>query len=212
MNRRKPYARTSFISEHSAEFVLVPNLVEILSATYSSIVPIYFWATREGSRIAASGVEPRMVRLVTVFARRPKVQNPNDEMLLVKINARLVQAGELGRRFGSPVFVGVPLATNLLRFHIGTPCAWFYLAGSAHTEEDVYIRLSLKGERQNSHNNASLVQGVLTHKEILAEVSRNAGPMTWQSAVEVMKNLRHAEGDYGWFMTGYRPFFLIIPE
>lgn len=211
MKQKNPYAATSFISEHSAEYILVPDLATVLYKKYSSVVPIYFWATREGGRLAAASMKASQVRLVTAFARRPKTSNPGDSDLILKINTTLLQAAAAGARLGSPVFAGVPLTTDLMRLQIGIPCAWFALLGKGQYAGDVYIRLSLTEERHNPSNKAGLIKGPLTENEIVDIVSRKATPMKWADAVETMKILRRSEKEYGWYMGGYRPFFLIIP-
>jgi len=212
MRQQDPYSATSFISEHSAEYILVPNLATVLSQKYPQVIPIYFWTSREGGRLAASSIGPLRVRLITAFARRPKAHSPDDKVLFLKINSSLLQAAKKGAQLGSPVFAGVPLATGLLQYNIGTPCAWFSLAGKPPVEADFLIDLRLNGEAQSFPDKAGIISGPMSSGEILAEVKNKATLMSWQDAVHAMKTLRKSERDYGWFMTGYRPFFLIIPE
>lgn len=211
MKQENPFAATSFISEHSAEYVLVPNLASILSVKYPSLVPIYFWATREGGSLAVASLGSSRVRLVTAFARRPKTNNPGSDVLFLKINASLLEAAETGARLGSPVFAGVPLATSLLHFNTCTPCAWFALPGEVQVAGDIHIRLSLSEKRSNPSNKKGVINGPLTEDEIMDIVSRKTIPMTWADAVQAMKNIRKSGRSYGWFMAGYQPFFLIIP-
>jgi len=46
LNRDYP---KSFINERSAEYILVPNLKSILLEKFSTVTPLFPWATREGS-------------------------------------------------------------------------------------------------------------------------------------------------------------------
>ncbi len=71
--KRKSGKAISFISEHTAEFILVPKLVNILSKTFSDIIPIYLWLTREGSNMAKSCTKDVKFQIISVFPRRPKV-------------------------------------------------------------------------------------------------------------------------------------------
>lgn len=204
---------TSFLSEHSVEYLLVYNFTRILSLEYKCVVPIYFWATREGTALAASGVEPCNVRLVTVFARRPKVQNSKSTAILMKVNSSLLRAGALGLEFGSPVFAGVPLATGLLQFTMYTPCTWFHLDNPNPSNEDVYVRLDVNGKRCNSSSdNIGLVRGPLTDKELLNAVKNNTRIMTWDVAVQAMRTIRSLGEGERFFLSGYHPFYLVIPE
>lgn len=202
----------SYISEHSAEYALVPNLAAILSKKYSAVVPIYFWATREGGSLAEACVGPHRVRLVAAYARRPKVESPGSKLLRMKINAPLFRSAELGRNLGVPVLAGVPLATELLRFCVTTPCAWFLLNDRFNMGADVIVTLDRSGQIQDGQEERRLVRGPLSEAEILGEIAGKAVLMEWGDAVQAIRALRKSEKDYGWFVSGYRPFFLIIPD
>lgn len=64
---------TSFMSEHTAEYALVPDLVAHLGKHFSNIVPVYFWTTREGAHVGRESIGKHTVRVVAAFARRSKV-------------------------------------------------------------------------------------------------------------------------------------------
>ena len=42
---------SSFISEHTAEYVLIPQLTDILKQKFEVVIPIYPWMTREGNNL-----------------------------------------------------------------------------------------------------------------------------------------------------------------
>jgi len=200
---------TSFISEHTAEYALVRSLVGVLSRQFSTIIPIYFWATREGSSIAGRGVGQQNVRVITAYARRPKVVNPDDSIVLMKINALLLQAGAAGLDVGIPVLAGVPLASGLLQFNIETPCSWFHINGRVPGDRDVEIRISLSGEAQDSDSSRPGVLGPLTADDLLSIVQSEARAMPWDVAVDCISSGEGGIG--GFFFSGYRPFYLVLP-
>ena len=204
---------TSFISEHTAEYALVRSLVGILSQQFSTIIPVYFWATREGSIIAAKSVERTHVRVIAAYARRPKVVNPYDNIVLVKINALLLQAGAAGLDVGIPVLAGVPLASGLLQFSIETPCSWFHINGRVPGDQDVEICISLSGEAQESNSCRPGVVGPLTANDLLSIVQSEARAMPWDVAVDCIRRVRSSgeKGMRGFFFSGYRPFYVVVP-
>lgn len=61
-----------FMSERTAEYVLVPDIMHRLRQEFSSIVPFYYWASREGSVKVAHSYSGH-VRVVAAYARRPKI-------------------------------------------------------------------------------------------------------------------------------------------
>ena len=205
---------TSFISEHTAEYALVRDLVGILSREHATVIPVYFWATREGACVASTSVGPRMLRVVTAYARRPKVVDPTDNAILMKVNSLLLQAGAVGLQAGSPVFAGVPLAAGLLQFNIETPCCWFHVQDAAPDDRDVEIQISLSGQRQDKGAGSSGVVGPLAADDILSLIRQHARPMCWHEAVDCMRRVRSSGeiGMRGFFFSGYRPFYLILPE
>jgi hypothetical protein len=204
---------TSFISEHTAEYPLMHSLVGILSRQFSTIIPIYFWATREGSRIAAEGIGRQPVCVVTAYPRRPKIVNPEDSILLMKINAELLHAGSAGLDVGIPVFAGVPLASGLLQFSIDTPCSWFHQEGSSAEDHDLHILVSLTGETHEPSSSRPGVIGPLTTEGLLRVVQSAARKMSWDVAVESIRRIRSSGeiGTRGFFFSGYRPFYLVMP-
>jgi hypothetical protein len=42
---------TSFMSEHTAEFYLVPHFRDLLGAGYPHVLPFFYWKTREGNTL-----------------------------------------------------------------------------------------------------------------------------------------------------------------
>ncbi|MFA5375531.1 MAG: hypothetical protein WC455_07240 [Dehalococcoidia bacterium] len=213
-NGEEPLKHISFLCEHSAEYVLVHNIVEILSHEYDCIIPIFFWTTREGTSIASKGMGCNSVKLVTAYARRPKVQYPFDTAIQMKVNALLFHAAESGLSVGSPVLAGVPLANNLLQFTMSTQCSWFQLHKPANDARDVEIRLALDGSCVDHDYDCSAVEGPLTIDEILYTVRNNARLMSWKEAVYGMRYIRTQEdNEQLWFLrSGYRPFYLVIPS
>jgi hypothetical protein len=76
---------TSFISEHSVEYILVANLTETLTTHFNRVIPIYFLSTREGSIISRECGPSQVVKVVSVFARRPKVNFAGQSVIENKI-------------------------------------------------------------------------------------------------------------------------------
>lgn len=213
MNRQRSHNPRSFLSEHSAEYVLVPNIAKVLSAAYKAAIPLYYWATREGASLAAAEMGEQSVRIVTAFARRPKVYNAEGKEILMKVNASLLQASAIGGQLGSPVLAGVPLTAGLLQFNVNTQCAWFHLGDTGPFNADVNVRMDTKGKRLGcARDNTDLVKGPLTDKEILNIVKSSTRAMPWDIAVRTMRDIRSFGNDGRWFMSGYRPFFLVIVE
>ena len=116
---------TSFISEHTAEYILVPDLVRRLMPEFPDIVPLFFWASREGNTTAQWSMEGVPVRIVTAFPRRPKILPDRSNRILMKLNGQLFNYASESSGRGIPVIAGVPLVTSLPTLRLNARCCWF---------------------------------------------------------------------------------------
>ncbi len=198
----------SFISEHSAEYILVPKLVSILEQHFSKVIPIYFWTTREGSLIARACQPPQNVKIIRVFARRPKINIPNQKSIEVKFNQSLFAHTEFVTSLGIPTFAGVPLASSILDLSSNTECAWFELT---KPEEGIIYELSLTAEIIQQSSISSAIEGPLTELLLIDKIVGKAHLMEWYKALDNLKLLRSLVGSGFWFGNGgYRPFYILL--
>lgn len=147
-----------FMSEHTAEYALVSNLIAHLADCFPRVIPMCFWSTREGARIAEESMGGHRVRVVAAFARRPKVLRSGQPSILVKINAQLFVGAAEGSEFGIPVLAGVPLVASLSDFTIGVPCSWFYIAPNSPDRNDYEFFLPVSGQAPTPSTPQSLAR------------------------------------------------------
>lgn len=202
----------SFMSEHTAEYALVPHLVAQLEGSFRTIIPLYYWATREGSRVGRDSLIEVPVRVVAVFARRPKVFCPGDEKILVKINDTLFAAAQAGGQVGIPVLAGVPLVNSLAHFSTGVPCSWFHIGNAPPSGWDVEFWMPLS--EAEACNHLELPQGVagpLIGAQVGETVDSQCSELHWEEALDAMRHVKSAGGyQHPIFGGGYRPFFLVM--
>ncbi len=204
---------TSFVNERSVEYVLVNHLVAVLTQEHRTLIPIFFWKTREGSRIATQGMLGQHVRLLTVFARRPKVLQPFAQTVFMKVNSELLDAAVAASTYGSPVLAGIPRTSSLLNFTVNVPCSWFLLhPGHRGAIADVEVSVPVDGSA--AAGVGAPVEGPLGTGEIL-RITGTATSISWDEAVEAMTAIRKSSSPGGYWRfggTGYRPFFVLIPS
>lgn len=203
---------TSFISEHTAEYVLVPNIVSILARRFVKVIPFYFLSTREGGHMSGACDPYDQIRVVNVFARRPKVDIPGQPTIEVKFNSTLFDVAHNSLNAGIPVFAGVPLVSSIMELSLAAHCAWFSLLGSY--DSDVYYHLSLDGKVSHRSPQASPVKGPLDDNEIIDLTLEGSREMFWSEAIENLRLIRRGARQYHryWFMFGgrYYPFSLLL--
>lgn len=200
----------SFISEHSAEYLLVKNIVDTISRDFNAVVPIYFWSTREGGTIARRCMANHNVRILVAYARRPKIAQPDQDWLKMKINNKLFDAAQFGAEYGCPVLAGVPLVTNLSRLTLDAPCSWFHLNGNKLYDADYELCLSITGVPQSA-SLIPVIDGPLSKTKIIEIVHESSRTLTWQDAIDSMNLIRRIGQHGSHYLAGYRPFFIVIP-
>jgi len=205
---------TSFICEHTAEFFLVPTLARLLSNEETDVVPLYFWKSREGSSMSRLCTRETPVRVVAMFARRPKVDHPDDKRILVKLNDVIFERAYCLARLGVPTFAGVPRVSSITNLRRSGPCSWFCLRADGSSGTDVEFHLNVESGRCETAL-PSTVEGPLEDPRVVELAYHEAAPMSWQNAIETMRGEPRSDGRYErtfyrWWPDMYKPVYLML--
>ena len=202
------------MSEHTAEYALVGDIVRKLYSAFPNIVPMYIWLSREGSSMGQGAFFGKEVRLVSIFPRRPKVAFPGDTEILVKFNSSILRHAHLARTYGIPVLAGLPLVSDLSKYRIDSSCAWFVVNGTKTGQTDLEVLLSKQGEILDHVGPLKTIRGPVGDKEIIQNVESTAETGEWDSWLYVIREIgmkvRPEERRYFWFLPAYKPFYLVI--
>ncbi len=206
----------SFISEHSAELVLVPAIDRLLSQAGMQVIPIYFWKTREGSYLSQKCDLGKKFSLIAMYARRPKVIEPAQNDIEVKINDTLFQKAYYLKQYDIPTIAGVPLISTIGDLRIGCGCSWFYIDPQKPYDEEVAILVEIR-TNHCKENLPHRVKGPLQEKDLLNIVNSAAVFSTW---IEVIKVLRGEPNTWTsktafpnsmfWPFIKYKPIYFLI--
>lgn len=200
--------RSSFISERSAEYILIPQFAELLFPLSNRIIPIYHWVSREGANLSKESLKNKPIKLVALFARRPKVDFIGSEQIEVKFNRELFDKAEYLIKHGITVFSGVPLVTKLDDVRIGAHCKWFNLQPTSFGCNE-YVIVDQDGKVLNDEtNNISEV----TSRNIVDIINYKSAQLTWIEAVGIIRNMnRNSNKNRKWFFVGgYKPVYFIV--
>lgn len=173
------------------------------------MIPVYFWANREGGRLARESLDLSDIRVLTAYARRPKVRHPGDDQIVMRMNEELYVAASRGAEMGCPVLAGIPLVSTLRDLVLGAPCRWFLVHGTGLTEgvPDLVRIETRSGELPEHPVGVSAVDA-----GDIAAIAANARRMSWGEAVNAIRSLRTPYEEFqGWWGRGsYRPFHLLL--
>lgn len=205
---------TSFMSEHTAEYVLVNDLVRRLSPAFPDLLPIFFWATREGNRTAVESMQHLKFRLLTCFARRPKVARFLNEHILMKINPELKQYYQACTPLGIPVLAGLPMIRSLSSLRLTSVCNWFSLADfDSVNQEEFYVAVARDGTATLFESDEKLGVPLTTVK--IENLLRQSPQLSWDEAVSHLGDIRRMVSyttPRFIFFGAYRPFVLAALE
>jgi hypothetical protein len=203
---------SSFLSEHSVEYALVPNLVRQLTATFQDVIPIFFWSTREGNTTAGCSFRDVPVKILSIFARRPKISASRPESIFMKINSQLLEYATRAQKAGIPTLAGIPLAASLEAFGLHSSCCWFQLNGTSGDIGDQFVEISLDGTTFAVSNTSNgRLHDPLSGTQIQA-IASNSRVFSWENAVDIIRSLRTDEESTVRYFNfgGYKPFHLIL--
>jgi hypothetical protein len=196
---------TSFISEHSAELILVPQLIKDLSSQYPKITPIYFWSSREGGIMSRSSFQNKRIKILVLYPRRPKVSSPGSQKIEVNINELLLERAKFFSTNHIPVIAGVPLIDKLEDLHSGANCMWLGL--------DILGSEEILGIDLTNKNVDSVYTKPITVSTILQLIDETI-ILTWEAGIEKIKEIGKSAHDYRFFnrMSGdlYKPIYFLI--
>jgi hypothetical protein len=206
---------TSFMSEHTAEYVLVNDLVHRLSPAFPNLLPMFFWATREGNRTAIASMHHLSFRLLTCFARRPKVDGLLDDNILMKINRELKQYHQACTPLGIPVLAGLPMIRSLSSLRLTSVCNWFSLADFDCVDQaEFYVAVGRDGTATLYESDEKLAVPLTTLE--IENLIRQSSQFSWNEAVSHLRDVRRVVSrntqQHYMFFGVYKPFFVAALE
>lgn len=202
----------SFFSERTAEYSLVPHLMVELQKKYRLIAPIYFWRTREGNNIAHELHCGTRVKILSLFARRPKVTN-DIHIVHGKINEGLIRYSRIAKEHGIPTIAGFIASNNIFnnfnpRNHLFFDLTTDLFETDYNFSYDIYDHKIIELEESISN---------ISTNDIITITQKCCRSLTWKEATELIYQLnntinRPGDMSYIFWRGGYKPIYFILSE
>jgi hypothetical protein len=210
---------TGFMSERTAEYVLVPDLIRQLGNFCPQVTPFFFWASREGQAKAHASYDGRL-RLLGAYARRPKVSYAGAKTIYIKFNALLFYHAFQLKQAGIPLLAGVPCVSRLSDLHLNASCAWFHVNPESKEWRDTVAKIDLdEPEHAMLPDSESMVHGPLRTEDVKQLVLEYSQVLLWPEALDKLHEanrnlLRGPYADIAWYgkYLPYKPFYLAMIE
>ena len=205
---------TSFMNERSLEYVIIPELIKILSASGNSVAPIFYWKSREGGAQSACAHNGKNVRVVALFARRPKI-NKNPNIIDGKINWQLINFAKEAKKFGIPSVAAFCAGRSLFEL---TPSRthWIELRGKS-TRNDIHFSLQDHGGVTSLVCDDGTLISTIDRANMAQSITAASEIMSFATAMHIMDTLRHfltnnPHHSNFLFSYSYKPVYLLIEE
>lgn len=201
--------------EQTASFALMTHLCSVISKVSDNITPLWFWRTREGSRLSELCDDSRKLRVIGFYPRRPKVSSVSDSQLLVKINAHVINAFKRAAACKILLLIGVPLVVSILDYRLSSPCAWYRPTNIGNYDKDYFFRLDLVGAVVDSDPADMPFKGPINDHVLLDLVTSGSELRTWTEIIECMRQITRSDpfaaSSFSIFGLGhYRPYFVVF--
>lgn len=202
----------SYICERTAEYVLIPELIKYLKERYSFVTPIYPWMTRELSRFSREMHGATSLRMLGLYARRPKIMTGDDNSIYIKINREIVMASAVARDFGIPMIAGCPLARNLIELGSCDKFLWVDLNSISPSDADSVIVVDELAWHKTSGEGIAtfdLAQAMQTTELAVRQIDLN----TLAESIKAIGMARWGESYHPYYFAGgYKPVYFLMAD
>lgn len=202
---------TSFIGEHTAEFVLVPMLKRILQKEFEFVTPIFPWLTREGSNISKSLHQNDKFNILGLYPRRPKIAPLDKTIIHLKINEQIILGAQSGLNLGIPIIAGCPLAKDFWELGKNPNCLWIRLNFESKKNKEFKIK-----QGKSLHVGKDLSRMVFQKEnEILKYTKENAYLFNVTTAMEAFRKIKMDSVNLEYYSSfafwgGYKPIYFLL--
>ncbi|MEM7085223.1 MAG: hypothetical protein AAF489_03525 [Bacteroidota bacterium] len=191
---------SSFISERTADYIIVPRLVSMLKSEFRDVVPLYPWLSREGGKLSRTLHADDSFRVLGLFTKRPKVSIAKTKFV-VKVNNDFVLGASAARKLGIPFITGTPIVQDFWRLNENADCFWVKLN---ETTKDFY---EIKANSPCPYSD-NIIQ---SEEEMIEFVTNNSSEMILETLVRAIREVRWASGNGMYRAFGlYRPVYFLL--
>ncbi len=187
---------SSYCSERTVEYMLIPQLVKILEQHFDVVVPIYSLATREFTKLSRSLHSGESFQVLALFPRRPKLTGKGE--CDITVNYGLDHFQDITESYGIPVILGCTNATNYWELANKDNCIWLNM--SLFREEGYITPLKTIMCRypEAVYTESSLIDLAVKSKYI-----------TIDELADIAREGRMVLG-HNWYGPRYRPVYVLL--
>lgn len=202
---------TSFIGEHTAEFVLVPIIKQILHKQFEFVTPIFPWMTREGSDIAKDILQNEEFKILGLYPRRPKIVILDKTSYHITINEQVIKGAQSGLKLGIPVIAGYPFVKNFWDLGKTPNCLWIRLDFKSCDN----LEFQIKSEVPFNCDTDLINMIFKKESEIIEYFNANSKVFNFETAMDAFRKIKIDSMNLNFnsffaFLGGYKPIYFLL--
>lgn len=197
---------SSFVSERTIEYVLIPALSKILKQKYTSVIPVFPWMTREGTKLSRTIHHKDKFRVVGLYPRRPKLNLFDSSKLLIKIREEFIIGSEIALKLSIPLIVGSPLIRNIWDLDKDPECVWLRVDETSDLNYELMFDVKLNG-----YDLSNLTNNFKNHDDLLSFIDDRSMMYSYDEALNAFSKIRR-ERNYGFifFYSAPKPIYFLL--
>lgn len=202
----------SFMSEHSAEYIITFKLCNYFISLHKQITPVYLFRTREGNSMGRMAFNSKIKSFV-VYPRRPKKYRKDDSLIYFKINESILKGLKHYQGNGVPAYIGGPIINGLDEYNMDNNIFLAIVRSQVPNKNygDVYINFDQNKNLVNDNQNIKII----SFNNILRDIETKAEQKTWQELIQLsieVNNLQNDNFSRLSFLTPYKPIIFIVRD
>lgn len=201
-----PTSYSSFISEHTAEYILVPRLTRILKEEFEIVVPVFPWLTRECNNFSKHIHQNERFGILGFFPRRPKISDQGP-IVLIKISDELKMGAKTAEMNNIPMIAGCPIARSFWELNEQTTCIWIKLNANTRAFYEINYNSELNLNQSFSDDAEITIQ-----KDRLVEwVIKNIGEHDFETFSRIVREVKEINSHKYFLAAGvYKPIYFLL--
>lgn len=205
----------SFICEHTAEYILIPNMKKILHKRFDIVTPIYPWALREWSNISEDLHKYDRFRVVGLYPRRPKLGSAGSQIITIKINNQILLGALSGIKLGIPIIAGCPMVTNFWELGNNPNCLWIKLDQCSIEGFDIEFNIEREYKQSSDYINQRSKSIFTNEEDLLIYLSEKSELMDFNSAKFAIREIKMDSQEMMFlnpfkYIGGYKPVYFLL--
>lgn len=195
---------TGFFSEHTAEYLLVSRLKNIIGKEFMFVTPVFPWLSREGGSLAQYLHRDDRLFVIGFYPKRPKFSIDSAKIQL-KVNEEFFLGSKEGRKLGIPIILGCVIARDLWELNDNAQFIWLNLDNREYGQFEFVSNSEGKVSKSDLEANESF----MSEAAVINLIRKNCVKLSYKGFIDGSRRVKD-QSPYHYMGGAYRPVYMLI--